>query len=479
MKVLLAASEATPYAKTGGLADVAGALADALALAGAEVMLVMPMYRGISKNFSTAPVATPAIIKVGDSEEIAEFHGLRRKSGVQVVFVGNEGYFDREGLYSTSSGQYVDNDQRFVFFSKAVLELSLAAGFAPDILHVNDWQSALVPVYMKTSYRWDFPSAASVLTIHNLGYQGLFPPGSMTVTGLPYEFYTPGIMEFYGKVNFLKAGIMFADAVTTVSEQYSREILQPEFGFGLDGVLRERSMVLSGVLNGIDQEYWDPGTDSNLPEKYSASAPGGKATCRSTLLKEVSFDEGPSPLAGMVGRLSDQKGVGMLIDALPGLLKDGLRLVVLGRGDDALQKGLIALERKYPGKLHVRLDFDEPFAHLIYAGSDMFLMPSMYEPCGLAQMISMRYGTPPVVHATGGLLDTVTDLSELSGTGFVFSRHTAASLSGGIRRAMTAMEDSESWRALMLRCMNQDFSWTNSAMKYLELYKKIKRGVQA
>ncbi len=479
MKVLLAASEATPYAKTGGLADVASALADALSLAGAEVMLAVPLYRGIRENFSLTPVAAPATIKVGSAEETAEFHGLRRKSGVQVVFIGNDGFFDRKELYSTSAGVYKDNDQRFVFFSKAVLELSRAVGFDPDILHANDWQSALAPVYMKTSYRWDFPSAASVLTIHNLGYQGLFPPASMTVTGLPYEFYTPGIMEFYGKVNFLKAGIMFADAVTTVSEQYSKEILQPRFGFGLDGVLRERSLVLSGIQNGIDQEYWDPATDSSLPEKYSASAPGGKAICRSALLKKVSFDEGPLPLAGMVGRLSDQKGVGILIKALPGLFRDGLRLVVLGRGDADLEDRLLALEREYTRNLRVRLDFDEPLAHLIYAGSDMFLMPSMYEPCGLAQMISMRYGTPPVVHATGGLLDTVTDLSEPSGTGFVFNRHSAASLARGIRRAMVAMQDSETWSALMLRCMDQDFSWTGSALKYIELYKKIKRGVQA
>ncbi len=478
MKVLLAASEAVPYAKTGGLADVAGSLADALSHAGLDVMLVLPLYKGIMDDFSPLPVADPVGIKVGDVVEQAQFHSLTRDSGAQVVFVGNSGFFERDELYATSSGEYPDNDRRFVFFSKAVFEAAKAAGFSPDVIHCNDWQSALVPVYMKTSYRWDFPAAVSVLTIHNLGYQGHFPPESMPLTGLPYEFYTPGVMEFYGKVNFLKAGILFADTVTTVSEQYSREILEPEFGFGLDGVLRDRSGVISGITNGIDQTYWDPSSDNYLPATFSVAKPGGKEICRTGLIEEVSFDQGPAPVAGMVGRLSGQKGMDILIKALPGLFGKGFRLVVLGKGDDEIQDSLLSLEEKYPRNMHLRLDFDEPFAHLVYAGSDLFIMPSRYEPCGLAQMISMRYATPPVVHATGGLVDTVTDASDPGGTGFIFKEYTPEALSECIWRAVDAMDDKAAMEALKARCMARDFSWGRSARKYIDLYKEVRKGVR-
>ncbi|HEB01920.1 MAG TPA: glycogen synthase GlgA [Nitrospirae bacterium] len=479
MKVLLAASEVVPYAKTGGLADVAGALADALAHMGLDVVLAMPFYRSVAHSFTPIPLGGSVAIPVGKAVEKAEFFFLERESGARVVFIGNKKYFDRDELYATSDGEYADNDERFIFFSKGVLEAARALDFIPDVVHVNDWHSSLIPVYLKTSYRWNFPGTASLLTIHNLGFQGHFPPSSMRQTGLPYEFYTPALMEFYGKVNFLKAGIIFADAVNTVSRQYAREIVTPEMGFGLDDVLLKRGSHLSGITNGIDQEYWDPETDKYLPANYSVGDPEGKRKCRLSLIDAASFENTSAPVAGFVGRLSLQKGLDIMLKALPGLMDEGLRLVVLGRGEEAIQSALVELARSYPKNLFVRLEFDEPFAHLIYAGSDIFLMPSQYEPCGLAQMISMRYGTPPVVRATGGLVDTVVDHAEPGGTGFSFFEYRADSLERCVRRAVRAMDDKAEWAAMKERCMRQDFSWERSASKYADLYRKISGGAPA
>ena len=474
MKVLLASAEVVPYAKTGGLADVAGSLADALALMGLDVVVVMPFYRTVAENFDPEPMDSTVQIPVGDSVQASEFFLLERNSGARVVFVRNSQYFDRDELYATSEGEYEDNDERFVFFSKSVLEAAKALDFMPDVVHLNDWHCSLVPVYLKTSYRWDFPSTASLITIHNLGYQGHFPPSSMKTAGLPYELYTPAVMEFYGKVNFMKAGIIFADAINTVSQQYAREIVTPEQGFGLDGVLLERSSVLSGITNAIDQQYWNPGSDKNLPATYSVDDIEGKQICRLALLDAATFNDSPAPVAGFVGRLSEQKGLDIMLEAFPELMDEGLRLIVLGRGDEDIEDQLKALALKYPENLYVRLEFDEPFAHLIYAGSDIFLMPSQYEPCGLAQMISMRYGTPPVVRATGGLVDTVTDNHESGGTGFSFFEYRPDSFASCVRRAIKSMQDKAEWTALTERCMRQDFSWKRSAESYLSLYRKIK-----
>lgn len=479
MKVLLAASEVVPYAKTGGLADVAGSLADALALMGLDVLVAMPFYRCVAHSFTPVPLDVSVDITVGNAVQRAEFFLLERESGARVVFIGNKKYFDRDELYATSDGEYADNDERFIFFSKSVLEAAMALDFMPQVVHVNDWHCSLIPVYLKTSYRWNFPGTSSLLTIHNLGYQGHFPPSSMRQTGLPYEFYTPALMEFYGKVNFLKAGIVFADAINTVSRQYAREIVTPEQGFGLDDVLLKRRGVLSGITNGIDQEYWDPETDKYLPANYSVDDPEEKGECRLSLISAATFKNSSAPVAGFVGRLSAQKGLGIMLKVLPGLMDEGLRLVMLGRGDDDIQSALVELARRYPENLFLRLGFDEPLAHLIYAGSDFFIMPSQYEPCGLAQMISMRYGTPPVVRATGGLVDTVVDHSEPGGTGFSFFEYRADSLEGCVRRALKAMDDKAGWAAMKERCMRQDFSWERSALEYEGLYGKITRGAPA
>jgi starch synthase len=478
MKVLITASEAVPYAKTGGLADVTGSLADELASAGIDVMLVLPLYKGILEDHSPEKNDYKGTLSIDKIPRKLELHTLKRNSGVQVVFIANKKYFLRDELYSTSEGEYADNDERFSFFSKAVLEAAKALDFIPDVIHLNDWQSALIPAYLKTSYRWDFPTTQTLFTIHNLGYQGLFPPESMRVAELPYEFFTMQVMEFYGKVNYLKAGLIFSDAINTVSKRYAQEILMPEYGFGLDGVLRDRRSALSGITNGIDQKYWNPETDKNIPARYSIKNMSGKHVCKDALIEKASFAKShDSPIIGMVGRLATQKGFDILLEAMDELLEMGIRFAILGRGEDEIQDELLELAENYPEQIFLSLEFDEPLAHLIYAGSDMFLMPSQYEPCGLAQMISMRYGTPPVVRDTGGLHDTVTDVSGNAGTGFVFKEHTSKKLKQALIRALDTFNNRDIWDALQKRCMAEDFSWKKSAGKYIDLYHNIHNGV--
>ena len=382
MKVMLASSEAVPFAKTGGLADVTGALAKALARAGATVKLVMPLYAEVKKSHSPEKLGSVPI-SLGDSVETAEIYTLKSPDGFDVLFIGHEGFYGREELYATARGEYPDNDKRFIFFSKAVLEAVLLAGFVPDIIHCNDWQTALVPVLLKTGKRWDFPSTVTILTIHNLGYQGIFEPSAMRYTGLPYDLFHPDILEFHGKLNLLKAGIVFSDAISTVSERYAYEICTPELGFGLDGVLLNRSDSISGITNGIDYDVWNPETDIHLPASYGPANMSGKTAARYELLGRAGFRNTGTPVIGMVGRLAHQKGLDILMESLEDIFDEGARLVILGRGDADIQSRFSMLAKKNPLSLFFNTGFNEPLAHLIYAGSDMFLMPSRYEPCGL------------------------------------------------------------------------------------------------
>jgi starch synthase len=400
-------------------------------------------------------------------------------SGLPFYFVERDEFYERSQLYGTPRGDYFDNLERFAFFSGAVLPFCRALDFHPDLIHCHDWQSALVPVYLR--HRWGgediLVGTKTVLTIHNLAYQGLFPRDQYPWLGLDWSFFSIDGLEYYGQINLLKGGIISADAVTTVSPRYSVEIQTPEFGYGLDGVLRTRAAQLHGILNGVDYQDWNPGTDSLIPAPFSRQDLQGKAADKAALMAafDLSPDLADAPLLAMISRLADQKGLDLLEQVLPRLMKHKLTLVILGTGDEKYQRWLEAEAPKYQGKLGVKVAFNNQLAHLIEAGADMFLMPSRYEPCGLNQIYSMKYGTIPVVRATGGLADTVTPVGHAAepGTGFVFTDYTPEAFLKAIYTAMEAYADQDQWRQIMDHAMTQDFSWKVSARKYLELYKSL------
>ena len=476
MKVLLATSEAIPFAKTGGLADVTGTLLGELRASKVDARLMLPLYRGIKSRYKLKD--TGCTVKVTVGKEKYESRVLSHED--TSYFFECEEFFNRQELYGDSSGDYSDNVNRFVFFSKAILEACEAIGFRPDILHSNDWQTALIPLYVRTLYRERFRTTATVFTIHNLGYQGIFPASAMSLTGLGKEWFTWEGIEFYGQMNLLKAGIVAADAITTVSMRYAKEILTKEFGSGLDGVLGSRVKDFTGILNGLDYDDWDPASDPSIPARYSASSLAGKQKCKRSLLEECSFKDKSAPLAGMVGRFSSQKGVDLLLHAADEIFSCGLNAVILGKGEEELQKGLTAAAKRHAGRLFVKTGFDDEFARRIYAGADMLVMPSHYEPCGLSQMIAMRYGTVPVARATGGLADTVDDYDHLSGrgTGFLFSGRWPSALAECIKRALCVYRDREQWKRLVTSCMKQRFLWKASARRYIQLYRELEKRVR-
>ncbi len=477
MKILIASPEAVPYVKTGGLADVAGALCREFIKMNEEARVVLPLYKRIKD--SGAPLRdTGIIIDVPVGDRIVA--GRIFSDGPSNFFIECDEFFDRPELYGTPEGDYSDNASRFVFFSRGIFEACKALGFKPDVIHCNDWQTGLVPLYLKTIYRTDkfFRNTAALLTIHNLGYQGLFPASDMPVTNLGWELFTPEGIEFYGKVNFLKAGLLSADVLSTVSTTYAKEILDEEHGFGLDGLLRSRAGSLFGVINGIDYEEWDPAADKLIPANYSRSDISGKAVCKMELLKSQfktpkSVAARSMPLIGMVTRLSEQKGLDLVVQSIPGVLSCGVKLVVLGKGDERYHKSLSDISARYRGKVSVTIGFDEKLAHEIYAGSDFFLMPSKYEPCGLGQLISERYGSIPVARRVGGLADTIKDFEPLTskGTGFLFSDYTSPAMQDALKRAFCVYTDDGKRKRLMEEGMKTDFSWSKSALRYIELYK--------
>jgi starch synthase len=478
MKVAFLASEVIPYAKTGGLADVAGALPKFLAALGVEVRVFMPLYREVrKKGLPLERVIVSASIEMG-GEKLAYGVFALRDEGVTVFFIDRPEYFDRDCLYGTSAGDYPDNGERFAFFSRAALETMRAIGFSPDILHGHDWQSALAFAYLRHVYADDpfFARTRSIFTIHNLAYQGLFDEEILGLVGLPASLFNMNDLEFYGKVNALKAGILYASAVTTVSPRYSCEIQTPEFGCGLDGLLRSRSAVLYGILNGVDYRQWDPATDKLIPRNYGPGDLAGKKVCRAELagLFGLAAPEG-LPVAGMVTRLAGQKGLDIVCDALDDLLCRGLRLVILGTGEQKIQDFLLAAQKKSPDKIGLKIAFDERIAHMIYAGSDIFLIPSRYEPCGLTQMYAMKYGTVPVVRATGGLDDSVQEFDPRSGSGngFKFVEAEPVALVETAGRAAASFKKPAEWPRLVGNTMAADFSWERSASAYLDLYKKL------
>ena len=471
MKILIATPEATPYVKTGGLADVAGALLKEYTRMNHQPSLVLPLYRKIREHFHLTDTGHRVIIPIGDQR----MTGRIFSHGPFAYFLECDEFFDREDLYGTPDGDYPDNAARFIFFARAVLEACIALGLEPDVIHCNDWQTGLLPLYLRTLYHNDlFSRTATLITIHNLGYQGLFDASSLPLTGLPAEWFNPEGIEFYGKVNFLKAGLVASDAITTVSTTYAKEILTPEYGYGLDGFLKTRASAVHGIINGIDTEEWDPLRDIFIPGTYGASDLSGKTACKGELMRECSLSarNKNSPLLSFVGRLSAQKGLDIFIEAADDMMAAGVNVIILGKGDEEIQNSILGLARKHKGKVFVKIGYDEAFAHRVYAGSDLFLMPSRYEPCGLGQLIAMRYGTIPVARKTGGLNDTITDYDYLrgTGTGFLFDDYRASALKECLGRALCAYMDTHRWKKIVSAAMAQDFSWGRSAREYLALY---------
>lgn len=471
MKILIAASEAVPFIKTGGLADVTGALFREYTKMGVEAWLMLPLYSGIKESFDLRDTGRSLNVPLGDRQLFCKLWSYESN----IYFIENDEFFDRTEPYGTAQGDYPDNAARFIFFSMAILEACMAVDLRPDVLHCNDWQTGLIPLYLKTLYNnVFFADTATVMTIHNLGYQGVFDISEFYLTGLGWEWFNPEGIEFYGKVNFLKAGLIAADIITTVSDTYAGEILTTEHGYGLEGVLKNRQPDLYGVINGISSDEWDPATDKFIAKGYSLSDITGKALCKKKLMEECSFlsEKEVPPLIAMVGRLSTQKGLDMLINSLDEILLMGARLVALGKGDQQFHSALEVLAEKYKGSVFIEIGYDEPFAHRIYAGSDIFLMPSRYEPCGLGQLIAMRYGTIPVARKTGGLADTITDYNPLKGdgTGFLFEDYRASALRESLRSALCVYADKMRWNKLVANAMRMDFSWQKSAGRYVELY---------
>jgi starch synthase len=485
VKVLLASSEIFPFAKTGGLADVSGALPKALRRIGVAADCIMPLYRSVDrKRFPLQGQGQGIRVPMGHLEEAGTVEEADAGGGVTAFFVRNDRYFDREFLYGTKDGDYVDNCERFTFFCRGVMEWILRSGRGYDVIHCNDWQTGLVPAYVKTLYagRDAFRDTGTVFTVHNLGYQGLFWNHDLPLTGLGWEMFTPQALEFYGKLNLMKAGLVFADILTTVSATYSREIQTPEYGYGLEGVLYERREDLYGIVNGIDDEEWHPATDRFLAANYSADDLRGKAECRRDLLSEFGLAGEDVPVVGFIGRLTAQKGFDLLEQIGEWLAGQPLRLVVLGTGERRYEEAMETLGRKHPERIAVRVAYDNTLAHKIEAGSDMYLMPSRYEPCGLNQIYSMKYGTVPIVRETGGLADTVVDADAdpAAGTGFTFRRYDPEDLKEAIARAVAAFADRPRWKAIVSRGMARDHSWEASAREYVALYGKAlrKRGRQ-
>jgi starch synthase len=479
MRIAFVASECVPFSKTGGLADVVGALPPALAAIGHEVDVYLPKYRQTRLN-SPRTLLRSVTVPFDDEYRFCSVLDGGTYAGVKFYFIDYPPFFDREQLYGTPAGDYSDNAERFALFSRAVLEASKIFG-APDVFHCHDWQSALVPILLKTLYAEDpaFRAVSSVFTIHNMGYQGQFPPETLPLLMLPWDLFTIGKMEFYGKVNFLKGALVFSDFITTVSRKYSQEIQTAEYGFGLEGVLRSRAATVTGILNGVDYNVWSPQTDTFIKEHYLPDDLSGKLLCKQDLLADfgVTTPNLRLPVIGIVSRFAAQKGFDLIAQVIDRLAREDMVIVALGTGDKVYEDLFRRLNQQFPQKILVRIGFDNALAHKIEAGSDMFLMPSRYEPCGLNQIYSLKYGTVPVVRATGGLDDTIEpwDPRTSRGTGFKFSDYTGDALLATIRQALTAFKDQTGWQTLARNGMGKDFSWTNSAREYVRIYEKSRQ----
>ena len=480
MHIVFAASECVPFSKTGGLADVVGALPQALVAAGHQVSVYLPRYREtLLKEAWT--VVKSITVPFDDRYRFCSVLSAGKRAGVDFYFIEYPPFFDRDALYGTSAGEYPDNAERFALFSRAVIEASKILG-VPQVFHCHDWQSALVPVLLRTQYAEDpaFRDVATVFTIHNMGYQGLFPPDTLPLLMLPWDLFTISRMEFFGNVNFLKGALVFSDFVTTVSKKYSQEIQTTEFGFGLEGVLRTRSSTVTGILNGVDYDEWSPQVDKFVAARYSPQDLSGKARCKQDLLKAFGMTEANSglPVIGIVSRFASQKGFDLIAQIMDRLAREEMIIVALGSGDKTYEDMFLRLSKQFPQKIAVKVAYDNAIAHKIEAGSDMFLMPSRYEPCGLNQIYSLKYGTVPVVRATGGLDDTIEhwDSRTGKGTGFKFTDYNGEALLLTIKEALRAFRDQSSWQLLMRNGMGKDFSWAASAREYVRVYERVRQG---
>jgi starch synthase len=472
----MVASEALPFAKTGGLADVVGSLPRALAGLGHEVDVVIPRYRGISAGEPAGMLA----VQHGPQRVEAELFTASAR-GVRVVFVGHDAYFDRDHVYGTAGHDYADNAERFAFLARAAL--AWAAGQPRyDVVHAHDWQAGLVPVLLMRDYaaHQTLGVVPTVFTIHNVAYQGLFDSSWLPRLGLGWDLLSVDALEFWGRISYLKAGIAFSRTITTVSPGYAREIQTPEYGFGFDGILRYRGHDLVGILNGIDYDRWDPARDPNLPMPFDASNLKGKAAAKRAVLETFGLPMDQAtldrPLVAMISRMVDQKGLDLLAVVADELLRLGPTFVVMGAGERRYEDMWLALAARHPTRVAVRIGYDEGVAHLVHGGADLFLMPSRFEPCGLSQMYAQRYGTVPLVRATGGLSDTVRNLDEASGegTGFTFDEYSPQALVGTLRWALGLYENRALWQRMQEAGMRQDFSWDRSARRYVAVYEQAR-----
>ena len=478
MKIVFVASEGVPYSKTGGLADVVGALPKALVALGHELQVILPRYR-MTKPGPGLPESQSLTLPLGSGFKFASVQDGGRPHDVAVSLIECPEYFDREGLYQQKGVDYPDNSHRFAAFSLAALEFIKRGATPPDIIHCHDWQTALVPVYLRNLYQEDgyYRNTSVVFTIHNLAYQGLFSPHVLPQITLHAGLFTMEGLEYYGMVNFLKGGIVFSDFITTVSRKYAEEIQTPEFGCGLEGVLRSRADHLEGILNGVDYEAWDPATDKLIAATYSAASLKGKEACKKALLQRMGV-QSPMlrrPVIGIVSRFASQKGFDLIDSIAEQLAALDLYVVALGTGEPVHEELFRTMAAKYPEKFLVEIAYDNTLAHQIEAGADMFLMPSRYEPCGLNQIYSLKYGTVPIVRATGGLDDTIVSFDGKSGTGFKFQDYSPQALLAVIRQALEVYAVPKSWLRVVHNGMKEDFSWANSAKEYARVYQSLEK----
>ncbi len=477
MRILMVTPETNPFAASGGLAEVISALACSLVQLGHEVKVVLPLYRQVRESGQTLTFTGQTLsIPLSWKNLPAEIHTARVEPGIDFYFIGQDALYNRDGLYGTAYGDFEDNAERFIFFSRAVVEMIGALKLKLDVCHCHEWQTGLVPVYLRTLYqeRPRLRRLPVVYTLHNVGYQGLFSAYDLPLTGLGWELLSPKGLEFYGNLNLMKGGLVFADLLSTVSDKYRQEILTAEYGFGLEGLFQERAPELYGILEGVDYRRWNPAKDPHLPAPYDRQDLEGKKTCKQALARSFNLKLKPGrPLLGMTTRFFKRKGIDLVENILEELMRLDVSFVLQGTGEERHQYLLQELSQKYPGRMGLEVGYSDELAHQIIAGADIFLMPSRYEPCGLDQLHCLRYGTVPVVRATGGLDETIQDYNPKTGegNGFKFSGYTPAGFLGAVQRALRLYADQPTWQALMRKNMALDFSWETVAPKYVELYR--------
>jgi starch synthase len=486
MKIAIVAAEVTPYAKAGGLADVIGALPAALADAGCEVSVVFPGYKSALQILSGAFIADRMTVEVGATEERFTVRGAPGAHGVRYYLIEHPGYFGREGIYGENGRDYPDNLRRFVFFGRAAAA-TIARLIKPDVVHAHDWHAAVTSIVMGAdpTMRESLAQVLSIFTIHNLAFQAICPPGEFPLLNLDWSYFSIDCLEFYGNINLMKGAVVLADGASTVSPTYAREVTEnAELGFGLEGVLRAKGARFAGILNGADYKEWNPASDEMIAARYSPLSPQGKQICIEDLRRRVGLPPAEGvPIVGMITRMTPQKGLDLLRDALDAVMKLDLQLVILGSGEPALENHFRRVEARYPGRLRLITGFDNVIAHRIQADSELSLMPSRFEPCGLTQMYALKYGTAPVVRATGGLRDTIAEFDPQSGhgNGFVFQDYRVEGLVAALERAVAAYRNREPWGRLMVNCFAADFSWDRAAGEYLDWFRRLReeRGMVA